>query len=253
MLKNIINYFKKNNIRLRGLKNIHKGDRAFVIGSGPSLLISDLKKLENEITFACNKIYLSFSEIDWRPTYYSVIDTIVAENNAETINKLKLNKIFSNSVKKYFKYSNDINWLTDIPTPVINGRRNYSFSRNIARGTYGGHTVIYTLLQIAFYMGIREIYLLGLDFCFENSKQTGEKTAAGEILLRNENELNHFHPDYRKAGELWTMPHLDIQYEAFKTAKKAFEEAGGCIYNASRKTELDVFPLVEIESVLSLP
>ena len=46
------------------------------------------------------------------------------------------------------------------------------------------------------------------------------------------------------------MPRLDIQYEAFKVAKKSLEESGGFIANASRKTELDVFSLVDFDSVL---
>ena len=90
-------------------------------------------------------------------------------------------------------------------------------------------------------------YEMGIDFSFQVSAPTGEKTSAGEILLKNEGEVNHFHPDYRKQGELWTMPRMDNQYEAFKVAKHAFEEGGGIIKNASRKTALDVFPLVDFD------
>jgi hypothetical protein len=236
--------------RLSEFKDIHKGKRAFVIGSGPSLRVSDVDRLKNEVTFACNKIYLAFNETEWRPTYYSVIDRMVAKNNSDMIQSLKLRKIFSSGVKPYLTKSKDILWLKDLPAPIINGERRIQFSKDLQKGTYGGSTVIYTMLQLAYYMGIREIYLLGIDFSFQVSPPTGEKTTAGEILLKNEGEENHFHPDYRKQGELWTMPRMDDQYDAFKVAKTAFEEKGGIIKNASRKTALDVFPLVDFERVI---
>ncbi len=245
-LKPVIN---KNFAEIKKLKGIHTGQRAFIIGTGPSLQISDLDHLINEITFSCNKIYLSFTETKWRPTYYSVIDTVVAKTNAEKIKRLQLKKIFSNSVKEYFLDSTDILWHNDLKTEIVDGRRQQSFSQNLLRGTYGGHTVIFTILQIAYYMGIREIYLLGIDFSFINPKETVGKTASGEVLLKNQQEVNHFHPDYRKEGELWTMPRLDIQYEAFTAARNIFQKSDGCIFNASRSTKLDVFPLVSFNDI----
>jgi hypothetical protein len=98
-------------------------------------------------------------------------------------------------------------------------------------------------------MGIRELYLLGIDFDFIISKQTGTRTESDEELLQSNGEVNHFHPEYRSKGELWTMPRLDIQYDAFRTARYFFEEAGGMIYNSSRRTKLDVFPLVEFDDI----
>ncbi|MHA2123643.1 MAG: 6-hydroxymethylpterin diphosphokinase MptE-like protein [Promethearchaeota archaeon] len=241
---------KDNISRLYYFKDIHKGKRAFIIGTGPSLLISDLDRLKNEITFGCNKIYLAFDETDWRPTYYSVIDRMVAKNNCEAIQKLNLIKIFSSVVKPYFKNVEDIIWLTDLVSPTVNGRRKFIFSKDVVEGTYGGFTVIYTQLQIAYFMGLKEIYLIGIDFKFNKAKDTGERTQVGEVLLKNAGEVNHFHADYRGKNELWTFPKLDYQYEAFLTAKKAFTESRGIIYNASRKTELDVFPLIDLDSVI---
>ena len=247
----LINRLDKNTRHIRKLKNIHKGRRAFIIGSGPSLQISDLDRLKNEITFACNKIYLAFEATAWRPTYYTILDRLVAENCNRIVNTLPLKKIFTSEVTPYFQNIKDINWLKALPSPTIDGKRQYRFSTDISKCVFEGMTVIYTMMQIAFYMGIRELYIIGLDFSFSKSKQTGEKTLAGEIILESEGEVNHFHADYRKAGETWTMPQLDCQYEAFKIAKQIFKEAGGIIYNASLKTKLDVFPLINFDDVIN--
>ncbi len=241
----------QNHLNLRSLKDIHKGRRAFLIGSGPSLSVSDLDKLQNEISFACNKIFLIFNDTRWRPTYYSVIDSMVAQNCAKEIEQLKLKKIFSSVVKLNFPDAKDIIWLKDLPSPMVDSKRQFLFSQNIAEGTYGGFTVIYTMLQLAHFMGITEIFLLGVDFSFTTPKPSEQKSRLGETLLTCKGESNHFHPDYRKNGEQWTMPQLEHQYSAFQQAKSAFQETGRVIYNASRSTKLDIFPFADFDQIMA--
>ena len=179
----------------------------------------------------------------------SVIDRLVAENNKDKIKDLELNKIFSGVVKPYFEESDDILWLNDLASPVVNNQRQFLFSKDAANGTYGGFTVVYTQLQLAYFMGIKTVYLIGLDFNFEKSMPTGEKTSANEEILKSSGETNHFHPEYRKKGETWTMPNLDYQYKAFKVARDAFESDNRKILNASRKSMLDVFKRVEFDAL----
>lgn len=239
-----------NRQKLICFKNFHRGERAFIIGSGPSLKVDDLGKLKNEVTFACNKIYLAFEETDWRPTYYAVIDSKVAENNAHAIESLCLEKFVGNSIKQYFSCESNINWLNMHKNPITNGTEEQGFSKDISKFIFGGYTVTYVMIQMAYYMGIRELYLLGVDFSFEIPRITGEKSIHGEVILESQGEVNHFHPNYRAKGEKWTMPKLDEQYRAFLCAKKVFEESGGKIYNASRKTKLDIFPIVNLDEIL---
>lgn len=246
-------YLSENDQSLLSLKDIHKGRRVFVIGSGPSLRVEDLDRLHDEITFACNKIYLAYDKTDWRPSYYSVIDSMVAHNCAEEIQQLRLKKIFGSVVKPNFPSASDIIWLKDLPSPIVDNKRQFQFSKNIIEGTYGGFTVIYTMLQLAYYMGVREVFLLGVDFSFTTPKPSDEKSRLGETLLTCEGEINHFHPDYRKNGEQWTLPQLDYQYMAFQKAKKVFQQTGRVIYNASRSTKLDIFPLVDFDKVMEDP
>jgi len=240
----------RNDREIFSLKDIHKGERAFIIGMGPSLKVNDLDKLKKEITFACNKVYLAFEETDWRPTYYTVLDVLVAENNQQEIRALKLKKFFPQIVKKYFPDSEDIIWLRRLSMPKRKTKLETAFSTNIMAGTYPGWTVIFEQIQIAFYMGIKEIILIGVDYKFSVPKSTGEVCDHGEIL-EHRGENNHFHPQYRQKGEKWTVPRLDMQYQAFLRANKVVEARGGKIFNASRKTCLDIFPLKDFDSMVS--
>ena len=235
--------------KVAGLKDIHKGRRCFIVGNGPSLKIQDLDLLKSEITFACNKIYLAFNETEWRPTYYSVLDILVAENNADMITKLPLCKIFLDDLRSYFPTAKDIIWIRSLPAPKVKGEYVGMFSDNALKGVYGGWTVIYPQIQLAFFMGIKQIYLIGVDFAFDVPQRTGKICQHGEIL-QHQGERNHFHPEYRRPGETWTMPRLDLQLKAFAASQKAIEGRGGCIYNASRRTALEVFPKADFDSIV---
>jgi hypothetical protein len=237
----------KNDKRIVALKDKHGGQRCFVLGNGPSLRTQDLDRLKEEITFASNKIYLAFEDTDWRPTYYSVIDVLVAENNRFEIDGLNLTKVFEPNIMPFFKKESAI-WLNSLMAPQVNGEPEPRFSLDALDGVYGGCTVIYLQLQLAFYLGIREIYLIGVDFSFDVPEPTGESCSSGEIL-KHGGEVNHFHPDYRKPGETWTMPLLDKQRAAFVEAKSTLESQGCSIFNASRKTKLDVFQVADFDSL----
>jgi hypothetical protein len=229
-------------------KDKYKGRRAFIVATGPSLKVEDLDYLKDEITLSCNKIFLAFNETKWRPTFYSIIDSLVAEELKQKVKDISSIKIFAGAARKSIS-DNDIYWLKDLPSPIINEKRISKFSKDICEGVYGGYTVVYTLMQIAYYIGITELYLVGLDFSFIKSKETGEKTSANEVILKQNDEVNHFHKDYRPEGSKWTEPRLDIQYDAFKCAKEVFEQDGRKIFNASRKTALDIFECVEFDNL----
>ncbi|HOH28077.1 MAG TPA: hypothetical protein PLC40_00245, partial [Candidatus Hydrogenedentes bacterium] len=76
---------RTNNERLYALKDKHKGGRCVIVGNGPSLAIRDLDRLKDEITVASNRIFLAFSETEWRPTYFTMCDVVVARENKDDI------------------------------------------------------------------------------------------------------------------------------------------------------------------------
>jgi hypothetical protein len=257
----------RNAVQLRRLKDIHKGRRAFVLGNGPSLRVADLDRLKGEICFAANKIYLAFDETQWRPSYYFVADLLVARNNADMIHSLPLRKFYARGMSKYLNADSSTTWFEEDPgnsghvdgNPAFPGMRSRSgdrvgyFSRNPLVAVYGGGTVIIPMLQIAHYMGISEVYIIGLDFSFkvpDRRVATGEAGGYGQAL-EAAGEVNHFHPNYRQVGEVWAIPRLDIQEFAFKGARAAFEDDGRRIFNASRQSKLEVFERANLDDVLS--
>ena len=240
-------FFSPNDYYISNLKNKHKGERAFIVATGPSLRISDLDSIKNEICFGCNKIFLAFDRTSWRPTYYTVIDVLVAEQNAQIIKSLPLTKIFPEDIKNYFTESKDIIWVKHrmpLQPDAI------KFSNDLLDCVYGGWTVIYTQLQLAYYMGINHLYLIGLDFFFKTPNPSGEKCIYGPVL-RGKGEINHFDHRYREIDEKWSVPQLDKQYRAFSKAKKIYQKNKREILNASRESKLNLFPRVNFDSLFN--
>ena len=98
-------------------------------------------------------------------------------------------------------------------------------------------------------MGIRELYVIGCDHNFVvPDTKTGETVAQNDVIV-SEGERNHFHPDYRKPGDAWTVPKLDTMAEEFLFALRIFEAEGGSIKNASRFTKLDVWEKVNFDTL----
>ncbi|MEX0298263.1 MAG: glycosyltransferase [Kordiimonas sp.] len=239
---------------VRDFKNIHKGQRAFIVATGPSLKIEDLDALKDEITFSCNKITLAFDETDWRPTYYSIIDSMVYENFDYNWSSLPSIKFFPDDLRSKYSQMKDAFFIRN-RTPIFddNGERLFEFSEDISENIAGGYTVIYFLMQLAFYMGIEELYILGLDFSFSYKKISSESSSKGESLIENSDEVNHFHKSYRPEGEKWTIPRLDLQEKAFKKAKETFEAHDRKIVNASRATKLELFERASLREALCFP
>ena len=77
------------------MRNIHRGERCFIIGNGPSLKNTDLAKLKDEYTFGMNRIYLMFPELGFTTTYFASINDLVVEQCAEEIAALPIPKFIS--------------------------------------------------------------------------------------------------------------------------------------------------------------
>ncbi|TNE67294.1 MAG: glycosyltransferase [Alphaproteobacteria bacterium] len=236
---------------LAEFKDIHKGRRAFIVATGPSLKVSDLDMLKDEITFACNKITLAFDETDWRPTYYSIIDSLVYETFDVDWSKLPTINFFPEDLRAKYGFLKDTYFVKN-RRPIYDGdQRIFEFGEDLTQGAAGGYTVVYLMMQLAYFMGIEELYLIGLDFSFSFNNVSDEKTVKGEAVIVNEGEVNHFHKGYRPDGEKWTMPRLDLQEQAFAKAKETFEAAGRKIYNASRATKLELFERADFDTLMA--
>ncbi|WP_308211927.1 6-hydroxymethylpterin diphosphokinase MptE-like protein [Neobacillus cucumis] len=244
---NIVNFFSKmnipltkNNYKILRLKNKYKGKRCFIIGNGPSLKPEDLERLKGEFTFASNKIYKIFNKTTWRPTFYMVVDPIVLEENAKEINLVEAQKKFT--LKVYKKLLNaDIYFNNNL----YKDKRG-TFSTKVMESLYSSGTVSYHMLQIAFYMGFSEVYLIGHDY---NYKDAVSRTRDLSFLKMASNSEHYFSQDYFRNDEKKPGQAPDEIYYGMEKAKIVFERSGKKIFNATRVSYLDVFETKDYDSL----
>jgi hypothetical protein len=244
------------------LKHCHAGKRAFVIGNGPSLRMSDLEKLTGEITFASNRIFVCFNETLWRPMYYATGYEKICREFLESVDGTMIKCIFAPEPKALDeKYSGDSREKQQIAFINQKWRQgdydflHFSYLPNFQ--VFTGGTVTYILMQLAFFMGIRELYLLGVD-CNYNISEAKQRS---KTVLANGNRYvmyevedardDHFHKDYHAKGELASVPDIQMHLKAYRLAKEVYETHGGRIINLSRGGELDVFERGNFDEVVS--
>lgn len=234
--------YSKNGRYLSSLKNIHLNHRCFIIGNGPSLTTNDLNYLKNEITFAFNRIYYVFDRTEWRPTYYFSEDDKTIFKSKDEINNLRIEKKFFpvNFPRDYNIHFEDSNYYI-----FKFGDRNIEpkFSVDIVRGIYWGNTVAYTAIQMAVYMGIKEIFLLGIDHNF--SKMMNDK---GEIVL-DKSVKDYFTEEYNADKDDLYIPNVEVSTRAFAAAKKYADKNNLKIYNATRGGKLEIFERVDFDNL----
>jgi len=223
--------------KLKGFKNIHKGQRCFLIANGPSLKHTDVSLLKDEVTIGMNRIYVIFKENNFTTTYYSVVNELVIEQFHDDIAHLPCKKFVNWNQRNLFKNNDDINYM------FISQALTDDFSADLTKNTYSGGTVTYVSLQLAYYLGFSEVILIGLDHNFVD-KGTPNKTE-----LRKGDDENHFHPDYFPKGMKWQLPDLYRSELAYAKARKEFEKDGRRILDATIGGNCEVFEKIDYYSL----
>ena len=245
------------------LKDIHKGKRCFLLGSGPSIKKEDLKPLKNEIVFALNNFYVheDFNEIMSGdvPKYYMTAPIHPPQTEDEwkrwfedmekhmpkNTNMIFGLNAYEGNIKYIFeKYGifkeHKINWY--FAGVNYNHETFNDNAMDITNPIYSGEAVSIYSLILAIYMGFDEIYLLGMDhdyFLYEDES----KMRMYERAVHQQNEFE------RTFGDTFYIKEFLRQYNIFSKYKAFANNSNSKIFNASNGGILKVFPKVKYESL----
>lgn len=220
---------------IRKYKNKHINQRCFIVATGPSLTIEDLNLLENEITFGMNSLCKVFNKIGWETTYYGVQDYGVYDILKDDIANIKNSTVLvGDNLKKRFHLKDKyvqfpLNFLNH--TMTCKPPYNTIFSDDCYSVVYDGYTITYSLIQIAVYMGFKEIYLVGADCNYSK-----------DINKRNFINIGKVDNTFDTAG--------DRMRYAYSIAKDYAEKNNIQIYNATRGGMLEVFERVNLDDIV---
>jgi hypothetical protein len=227
--------------KLLTIKNSCEGRRCFIVGNGPSLTTGDLDKIADEDSFGVNRIFQMYDRTKWRPTYYCCFDkdawiqckTFFEKNEVES--KLFLESEFKTEKIKSF---DNMYIFYGVPLFMLNREKikqipNISFAENLEKGLYVLRTVTAYAIQLAIYMGYKEIYLLGAD-C--NYSDDPKKNYPKEL------------------EEKYTPVKYEIAYDnlmySYAFVKEYADKHNVNVYNVTCGGRLELFPRLTIDEVL---
>lgn len=258
----------KENARFR---NIHTGERCFIVGNGPSLKRVDLSLLKDEITFTVNQLprNAEFPDIQtnyhiWSDTRFFEIDIDKPEEKELMQTMLNVN-LAGNPLPQVFykidakaminKYSLDeklnIAYFTEV------------YSDDVFKTLCGGidlceplptfPTVIQYAICIAIYMGFSEIYLLGCDCSgFISTAEQKLKSAECSLYAYSISEMEKKRLE-KVANATRIEDELQWYVEMFKiynSINKYCKQKHILLCNCTDTTLLDGIEKVDLQNVL---
>jgi hypothetical protein len=225
--------YAKYNKQIIKLHNIHKDERCFIVGMGPSLNKTDFSIIKDETLFGVNALYEGLKKFDINLKYWVVSDIAVFDACYKELLNLDTTLFLAEDAGRIFLEKKH-HYLKDVKKePIIIRPYGYmgtwnKFSKDLTKGAYGG-MVILSCLQVAYYLGFKEVYLLGCDCDWTKG------------VHFNELDKNNFN----EGIEGWLET-----FKRYGLCKKIFKEDGRTIYNSTPGGRLEVFERKSLEDLV---
>ena len=227
-----------NLIRLTLFHNRHAGERLVLVANGPSLNMMDLSFLKSETTMGMNKIFLGFKKFRFYPRYYVAVNDKVLHQAQKEIKSMTCVKFLSDKVPGLFQE----NALTHLIKTTHKG----GFYHDINQGVREGGTVTFAALQIAYYLGFKEVIIIGLDHRYDFQGKPNET----KVFQGADN--NHFDPAYFGYGQTWDNPDLQKSEMFYQLAKQEYERDNRILVDATPDGACTVFDKVDYKQRFGL-
>ena len=98
-------------------------------------------------------------------------------------------------------------------------------------------------MQLAYYLGFKQVVLIGVDHNFTTQGKPNT------TVVSTGDDPNHFNPGYFGKGFRWQLPDLETSEIGYRLAKDAYAKDGRELLDATVDGKLTVFPKVDFNSL----
>jgi hypothetical protein len=237
-------------------RNIHKGQRCFIVCSGPSVKNQNLLPLKSEITFFVSTGFLHPDYSVIQPEYHCTPDILLTpqlslEKYVEWFNLMDKNigdsQLFLSAADAVTIKQNNL--FSDRRVSYLNMGLEWNPAQkpiyDITKKMPGIQSVPIMAIMIAMYMGCKEIYLLGVDL---DELWSGKYDHFYDNeIMRNDVDVNE---DGRSTTPLIEMFNINfILWNQFNILKGIAEANNIEIFNATLGGALDIYKRVKFEDL----
>jgi hypothetical protein len=244
------------------LRDTHRGERCFILGSGKSILQHDLAPLASEIVITQNHFHVHEQIRMLAPRYHCVIPMYqppayasdwvtffgsMQERLPESTHFfVGLNSKKLIDAERFFQ--GRVSFVRQGRDPIFLRRPAYDLTRNIMNI----QTALVMCLEVALFLGFSRIYLLGFDLsqiCEGREQDWGRFYGTSPITAsRAERQIEDQND---RSGETWY--HYWLMWMGFNLLRQEAERRGSEIVNVGRGGLLTCFERQLYEDVLNLP
>jgi hypothetical protein len=239
-------------------KNIHQGQRCFIVCSGPSVKKQNLLPLKNEITFFVSTGFLHPDYSAIQPDYHctpGIMPTpkLPREKFVEWFKLMDSNigntQLFLSAADANFIKQNDL--FSARRVSYLNMGLNCNSDRkkiyDITKKIPGIQSVPIMAIMIAMYMGCREIYLLGVEL--DEIWREEYKHFYDNEIMRNDIAVNE---DGKSITPLIEMFKINYNlWQQFDNLRRIAEANNVEILNATQGGALDIYKRVKYEDLFN--
>lgn len=219
-----------------------------ILGNGPSLKSININKIKYD-TLGMNAAYRYWNRINWWPTLYACLDTVVGVSHKDEIIKL-IEKSNENGIRKFILRDNLISQLGPLQNSgkIINFDRfeGAHLSEPINPITTGSHSALWAAIH-----GYRRILIAGVDSDYVERLPISKISGKDELLVTREGKNpNYFFEDYQQPGDRYRLP--NPRPNLHRTAwRRVARKLGGLkveAFNVNLKSKMDAFDYAELSA-----
>lgn len=236
--------------------NIHQGEKVFIIGNGPSIKNTDLKKIKNARKMVVSNFYLHEDYNIVKPDYHCFAQFTYTDKFNEDVARKWLSDIGKHSGTPHFFFNISEKRLVDECSSLKEKDINYMYLDALNLDYYDeiditnkmmcGQSVTIDCIQLAIYMGFKEIYLVGIE---HSEIVTGQYDYFYDRDLSKVGDRDTYTSNSGKvvsrfSTQLYTRNCLWKQYERLN---EIIDKKGIEIYNATKGGILDIFKRIDYD------
>ncbi|WP_432821423.1 hypothetical protein [Trichloromonas sp.] len=247
-------------------KDQHKGERCFILATGPSVAQQDLRSLADEHCIAVSHFFLHRDIRVISPQYHVVapyhspftfaeVEKLVDgmhENYSKNTICFFCHAPYQYSTYEFFRLhpekSFQDTYLIDYTHSSDLNEQNHlrQSTWDIAASPFQVRTVIYAAIQLAFYMGFKEVYLVGCDHDYLHDT----KRVSDHHFYKEEEGVSDVEHLSGFTTERWFKEYY-FRWQQYRLMQEYAKQRGCQILNATKGGMLDVFPRVSLEDILN--